>query len=177
HGPPERHDHVVVAAGAYGLGLVRALGIDPPTVIRRCVTARLSGRLVSRLTVVLDAQPDSAGSTDLSFTPFQGETILAEPDGDVVDAAGEEEVDQARLTRLLAAYGELDDRVGSLPVREARYCYKLEVASTVPFLEFEILGQATSSSFPSWLTFTLPGKATLALAMADRVAREILDRA
>jgi FAD dependent oxidoreductase len=170
--PAGRYQHAILAAGSYGVGLLRRLGIVAPTVIRRCLAVRLAGELVPRLTVVLDAQPAATGSTDLSLTPFRGQTILAEPDGDLVDEVGTEPVEQSRLRRLLAGYAALDERVLSRPVCEASYCYKLEAAGAAPVLDWQVY-PGGAAGWPCWLTFALPGKATLALAMAERVAEQV----
>jgi glycine/D-amino acid oxidase-like deaminating enzyme len=167
-------DCCVVAAGARSPALARRIGLVPAVVVRRCAVVELDGELVDRLTVCLDARGPEHHSQDLSLAPFQGVTLAAEPDGDVVDDVTDEELPAERYDDLLDAYAEVFPDIRTAPVRSRRQCFKIEQATAAdPILDPHVVDVATQAGWPPGLILAIPGKASLARSMARSVVARV----
>jgi glycine/D-amino acid oxidase-like deaminating enzyme len=165
-------DHCIVAAGAWSVGLLRPIGIEPPVLLRRCAVVRFATELVPKLTVWLDARDGSAHSQDLSLTPFHGMTIGAEPDGDVVDVPDDLEGLATRAAELVSEYADLISAAAKELLVSFNYCVKIERATGDSRVAMGVFSANTDAlDWPDRLTLAFPGKATL----AGRLGREVLD--
>jgi hypothetical protein len=119
----------------------------------------------------MDVRDRDQHSRDASLVPFRGETIGAEAEGDVVNGDLDPRIPPDRIERLVQDYEACFPRIRNFPIMASEACYKVEGRPGEGHgLECRIYDRANVSDWAEGVLFAVPGKASLAFTLADRVA-------
>jgi hypothetical protein len=119
----------------------------------------------------MDARGDGRHSRDASLAPFRGETVAAEADGDEVDEPVDASFPAGRVDRLIRDYAACFPGIRTAPLVASEACFKLEERGALePQLDFRIYDRSSLSGWDDRVTLAVPGKASLAFELANRVA-------